>query len=85
MSVGFLSTVVHRVLFSRVSKQSRKRILSFPSITLVNWVLAFCLFKCLWNSSILVLCAAVIYRQHTVAREEVFHCKLLGPVPRCFA
>ena len=77
-------TVVRRVLFSRVTKQSRKGVLPF-SISLVNWMLVFCLFKCSWNSSILFLCTAVMHRQRNVAREGVFHCKFLGPVPRCFA
>ena len=43
--------MVRRVLFSRVTKQSRKGILPFSSISLVNWMLVFCSFKCSWNSS----------------------------------
>ena len=39
---------------------SRKGILPFSSISLVNWMLVFCLFKCSWNSSILLSCTAVI-------------------------
>ena len=38
--------MVRRVLFSRVTKQSRKGILPFSSISLVNWMLVFCSFKC---------------------------------------
>ena len=42
----FPQTVVRRVLFSRVTKQSRKGISPFSSISLVNWMLVFCSFKC---------------------------------------
>ena len=49
--VGLLETVVCWVLFSHVTKQSRKGILPFSLISLVNWMLVFCLFKCSWNSS----------------------------------
>ena len=35
--------MVRRVLFSRITKQSRKGILPFSSISLVNWMLVFCL------------------------------------------
>ena len=40
--------VRRRVLISRVTKHSRKGILPFSSISLVNWMLVFCLFKCSW-------------------------------------
>ena len=39
------------VLFLHVTKQSRKGILPFSSISLVSWMLVFCLFKCSWDSS----------------------------------
>ena len=65
---GFIGTLI---VYSRIVSQilcrcvflfaqSRKGILPFSSISLVNWVLIFCLFKCSWNSSILFLCTSVI-------------------------
>ena len=42
--VGFLYTVVRSSLLSRLTKQSRKGIFPFPSISLVNWMSAFCSF-----------------------------------------
>ena len=47
--------MVRRVLLSRVTRQSRKGILPFSSISLLNWMLVFCLFKCSWNSSASIL------------------------------
>jgi len=38
------------VLFLCVIEQSSLGILPFSSISLVNWMLVFCLFKCSWNS-----------------------------------
>ena len=45
MCVGFLKTVNRSVLFACVTKQSRKGILPFPSISLVNWMPVFWLFS----------------------------------------
>ena len=47
--VGFLSIVVFSLLLSRVTKQSRKGILPFSSIFLVNCLSAFCFFKVFVN------------------------------------
>ena len=52
--------MVRRVLFPRVNKHSRKAILPSSSISLVNWMLVLSLFKCSLNSSILLLCTAMI-------------------------
>ena len=35
---------------TRVTKQSRKGILLFSSVSLVKWISVFCLMRCLWNS-----------------------------------
>ena len=40
--VGFLYTVVRSSLLSRRTKQSRKGSFPFSSISLVNWMSAFC-------------------------------------------
>ena len=80
--------MVRRVLFSRVTKQSRKGILPFSSISLVNWMLVYILFVQVFVEFIdfvFVYSSDCIDNAGNVAREEVFHCKLLEPVPRCFA
>ena len=43
---GFLKNVVRGLLLPRVTKQSRKGILLFSSIFLVNCMSAFCLLRC---------------------------------------
>ena len=45
MCVGFLYTVVRSSLLSRLTKQSRKGSFPFSSISLVNWMSAFCSFR----------------------------------------
>ena len=52
-----------------------KTILPFSSISLVNWMLVFCLLKCCvqqWS-----------HRQRKVAKEGVSQYKFLGLVPGC--
>ena len=60
MCVGFLSTVVRGLLLSRLTRQSRKVILPFSSISLVNCMYVFCLLRCSRSKSISSLCTAVI-------------------------
>ena len=75
--------MVRRVLFSPVTKQSRKAILPLSSISLVNWMLVFCLLKCSCNSSICLCVQQWSHRQRKVAKEGVSHYMFLGLVPGC--
>ena len=50
--VGFLDIVVRSSLLSRLNKQSRKESFPFSSISLVNWMSAFCSLRWSWKASI---------------------------------